>query len=97
MLEQVPKVEEIVINAKKEMSATIMLNEMKDIWSSMYFTVVSSNADATVASTEDDPSVMLFDENNAMRSLLDEHLTKTDMMKGNQVGGSVLLFFSGSI
>ena len=83
LLEQVPKVEEIVINAKKEMSATIMLNEMKDIWSAMYFTVVSSNADATVAGTDDDPSVMLFDENNTMRSLLDEHLTKTDMMKGN--------------
>ena len=70
LLEQVPKVEEIVINAKKEMSATIMLNEMKDIWSSMYFTVVSSNADATVASTENDPSVMLFDKKRTYCQIL---------------------------
>ncbi len=79
LLRHLPDVEDIVIAAKKEMSATIMLNDMKQVWSDKCFEITSINTDENNPGYDD---LILVDTNNNMRCILDEHLTTTDNMRG---------------
>ena len=78
-------VEDIVIQAKKEMSASIALSEMKEAWENVHFVVETMDIHG---------SLVLVDHNGDMRTLLDEHCTRTDAMRGSCRTFHSLLFFS---